>query len=135
MHRYLFWTEPNTKLLRRLNLATNDVIEFPSREAYTIVIACAFRRIYWLEKHNHSRVNHIYSSDYRGQHLKNITNGSLNHYTLGVVGDLLYFHNHDRFYINEMNVLNGQISRRIQLQEKYSYYFNLTIVQVIRGKL
>ena len=142
MRRYLFWTEPIAKFIKRLDLVNNNTIKFPSLQfgvAYTLIVDYAYGRTYWFEKHNHSDVNHILSSDYRGKHQKYITNGSLNT-LMGVFGDLLYFQNHNLSYVNEMNVSNGQISRDIQLPEKYSHYHDLIIVHnahriSYRGKL
>ena len=123
-------------------MATKNTIKFPSKkfaEAHTLIVDYAHRRMYWLEKHIHSGVNKILSSDYRGKHQKYVTNGSLNT-VMGVFGDLLYFQSHNLSYINEMNVSNGQISRNIQLPEKYSDYHDLIIVHnahrmSYRGKL
>ncbi len=111
-------------------MAYGYTVKFPSLkfgEAYTLIVDYAYGRIYWLKKHKYSDVNHILSSDYRGKHQKYITNGSLNT-PMGVFGDLLYFQNHNISYINEMNVSNGQISRNIQLPEKYLHYRDLIIV-------
>ncbi len=120
----------------------NNTIKFPSLkfgEAYTLIVDYAYGRIYWLEKHNHSDVNHILSSDYHGKHQKYITNGSLNT-PMDVFEDLLFLQNHNLSYINEINVSNGQISRNIQLPEKYPHFHDLIIVQNAhrishRGKL
>ena len=142
MHRYLFWTEPTAKFIKRLNLATKNTVKFPSQEfgeAYTLIVDYAYGRTFWLQKNIPSNVSYIWSSDFRGKHQKYISSGSLNT-LMGVIGDLLYFQNKDLLYIKEINVSNREISRNIQLPEKYSDYQNLIIVQNAhrirtRGKL
>ncbi len=140
MHRYLFWIEPTAMFIKRLHLATKSTIKFPSQKlgkAYTLMVDYAYARTYWLERQIISNVSFIVSSDYRGKHKKYITNASLNT-LIGVLGDLLYFQSNDLLYVNEMNASNREISRNIQLPEKFLDYHDLIIVhnvQRIRGKL
>ena len=92
-----------------------------SFEPYAITVDCTKERVYWLENEIQSGVDHISSSEYDGSDQKTIISGSLNVHLLGVVGDLLYFLNNDLFYVNEMNVSNGNIYRNI-LVDSNSYY-------------
>ena len=131
LHRYLFWTEPIAKLVRGTSLAPkyNDTVILANRtfsEPYAITVDCTKKRVYWLEKEIHSGVDHIVSSQYSGLDQKTIKSGSFNDHLLGVLGDSLYFMNNDLFYVNEMNISNGNILRNIQVDNN-SYYDYLVI--------
>ncbi|CAB4037593.1 Hypothetical predicted protein [Paramuricea clavata] len=128
--KYLFWTEPIAKFVRRINLVSNDIVTFASRKfskSYAIAVDCTKKRVYWLENEIQSGVHHIFSSDYYGYDQKSIVSGSLNDYLLGVFGGSLYYLNNDLFSINEMNVCNGTISRNI-LVDNNTYYDDLVVV-------
>jgi hypothetical protein len=96
-------------------------------EPYAITVDCTKQRVYWLENEIQSGVDHIVSSDYDGLDQKTIISGSFNDHLLGVLGDSLYFLNNDLFYVNEMNISNGNISRNI-LVDNNSYYNDLVVV-------
>jgi hypothetical protein len=96
-------------------------------EPYAITVDCTKERVYWLENEIRSGVDHIVSSDYYGVDQKTIISGSFNDHLLGVLGDSLYFLNNDLFYVNEMNIPNGNISRNI-LVDNNSYYNDLVVV-------
>ena len=96
-------------------------------EPYAITVDCTKKRVYWLENEIRSGVDHIVSSQYNGLDQKTIISGSFNDYLLGVLGDSLYFLNNDLFYVNEMNISNGNISRNI-LVDNNSYYDDLVVV-------
>jgi hypothetical protein len=95
-------------------------------EPYAITVDCTKKRVYWLEKEIQSGVDHIVSSDYDGEDQKTIKSGSFNDHLLGVLGDSLYFVNNDLFYVNEMNISNGNILRNIQVDNN-SYYDYLVV--------
>ena len=129
LHRYLFWTEPIAKLVRGINLASKYSVMLANRtisEPYAITVDCTKKRVYWLEKEIQSGVDHIVSSDYDGLDQKTIKSGSFNDHLLGVLGDSLYFMNNDLFYVNEMNISNGNILRNIQVDNN-SYYDYLVV--------
>jgi hypothetical protein len=96
-------------------------------EPYAITVDCTKKRVYWLENEIRSGVDHIVSSQYNGLDQKTIISGSFNDHLLGVLGDSLYFLNNDLFYVNEMNISNGNISRNI-LVDNNSYYDDLVVV-------
>ena len=96
-------------------------------EPYAITVDCTKNRVYWIEKEIQSGVDHIVSSQYSGLDQKTIIRGSLNNHLLGVLGDSLYFVNNDLFYVNEMNISNGNISRNI-LMDSNSHYDDLVVV-------
>ena len=96
-------------------------------EPYAITVDCTKKRVYWLENEIQSGVDHIVSSQYNGLDQKTIISGSFNDHLLGVLGDSLYFLNNDLFYVNEMNISNGNISRNI-LVDNNSYYDDLVVV-------
>ena len=98
-----------------------------SSEPYAITVDCTKERVYWIESEIRSGVDHIVSSDYDGVDQKTIISGSLNGHLLGVLGDSLYFMSNDLFYVNEINISNGNISRNI-LVDSNSYYDNLVVV-------
>ena len=81
--------------------------------------------MYWLEYF--SSIHYIKSADFGGQGKKIITEGRFNKYLLGVLGDSLYFLDTSIYRINEMNVSNGNISRKI-LVDRNTYY-DLVLVQ------
>ena len=87
-------------------------------ESAAIQLDCRKRRVYWLAYFR--SIGHIKSCNYSGGEKKNITSGLLNRNILGVFGDSLYFLNMSEYRINEMNVSNGNISRKI-LAEKGDY--------------
>ncbi|CAB3991726.1 Hypothetical predicted protein [Paramuricea clavata] len=127
---YLFWTEPIAKFVRRISLVSNDIVTLANRKfskSYTITLDCTKKRVYWLGNEIQSGVHHIFSSDYTGLDQKSIVSGSLNDYLFGVLGDSLYYLNNDLFYINEMNVSNGIVSRTI-LVDNNTYYDDLIVV-------
>ena len=131
LHRYLFWTEPIAKLVRGISLAPkyNDTVILANRtfsEPYAITVDCTKKRVYWLEKEIQSGVDHIVSIHYSGLDQKTIKSGSFNDHLLGVLGDSLYFMNNDLFYVNEMNISNGNILRNIQVDNN-SYYDYLVV--------
>jgi hypothetical protein len=128
----LFWTEQSAEFVRRKNLVSNDIVTLASRtfsKSYAIAVAvdCTKKRVYRLENEIQSGVHHIFSSDYNGLDQKTIVRGLLNDYSLGVLGDSLYYLNNDLFYVNEMNVSNGTISRNI-LVDNNTYYDDLVVV-------
>ena len=96
-------------------------------EPYSITVDCTKNRVYWIEKEIQSGVHHVVSSQYSGSDQKTIISGSLNGHLQGVLGDSLYFMNNDLFYVNEVNISNGNISRNI-LVDNNSYYDDLVVV-------
>ena len=96
-------------------------------EPYAITVDCTKNRVYWIENEIRSGVDHIVSSYYNGLDQKTIISGSFNGHLLGVFGDSLYFLNNDLFYVNEMNISNGNIFRNI-LVDNNSYYDDLVVV-------
>ena len=127
----MFWTEHinSAEFVRRLNLVSNDIVTLASRtfsKSYAIAVDCTKKRVYWLENEIQSGVHHIFSSDYNGLNQKTIVRGLLNDYLLGVLGDSLYYLNNDLFYVNEMNVSNGTISRNILVDN--NTYDDLVVV-------
>jgi hypothetical protein len=96
-------------------------------EPYAITVDCTKNRVYWIEKEIQSGVDHIVSSQYSGLDQKTIIRGLFNDHLLGVLGDSLYFMNNDLFYVNEMNISNGNIFRNI-LVDNNSYYNDLVVV-------
>jgi hypothetical protein len=96
-------------------------------EPYSITVDCTKNRVYWNEKEIQSGIHHIVSSEYSGSDQKTIISGSLNGHLHGVLGDSLYFMNNDLFYVNEVNISNGNISRNI-LVDNNSYYDDLVVV-------
>ncbi|CAB4014206.1 Hypothetical predicted protein, partial [Paramuricea clavata] len=127
--RYLFWTEPIAKFVRGISLAPKYKVmsNRAFSEPYAITVDCTKNRVYWLEKGIQSGVDHIVSSDYDGVDQKTIKSGSFNDHLLGVLEDSLYFMKNDLFYVNEMNISNGNISRNILLDNN-SYYDDLVLV-------
>jgi hypothetical protein len=126
----LFWTEPTAKLVRGISLASKYIVTLANRTSskpYAITVDCTKNRVYWIENEFRSGVNHIASSHYSGLDQKTIISGSLNVNLLAVLGDSLYFMNYDSFYVNEMNITNGNISRNI-LVDRNSYYNDLVVI-------
>ena len=81
--------------------------------------------MYWLEYV--SSIHYIKSADFGGQGKKIITKGRFNKYLLGVLGDSLYFLDTNIYRINEMNVSNGNISRKILVDTRT--YYDLVLVE------
>jgi hypothetical protein len=126
----LFWTEQSAEFVRRKNLVSNDIVTLANRtfsKSYAIAVDSTKKRVYWLENEIQSGVHHIFSSDYNGLDQKTIARGLLNDYSLGVLGDSLYYLKNDLFYVYEMNVSNGTISRKI-LVDNNTYYDDLVVV-------
>jgi hypothetical protein len=116
----VFWTEIGN--VQRMNLDTNNTNTLARRQAYLGAITLDYidKRVYWIEQDRNS-VEHIFSSDYHFQQLKNIRNGSFSFYMLAIFGGSLYFQQEDVFSINQLNVSNGNSVRSI-LVGKATYY-------------
>ena len=118
LYRYLFWTQwsDEKNYVRRMDLATNN-IKFLARQSWPrgITLDYTNKRVYWIEGNRH-----IFSSDYDFQQLKSIRNGSFRRYVLAISGDSLYFQNAGVFSINQMNISNGNIVRRILVDKGYN---------------
>ena len=87
--------------------------------------------MYWLEYF--SSIHYIKSADFGGQGKKTITEGQFNSNLLGVLGDSLYFLDTSKYRINEMNVSNGNISRKI-LVDRRTYYDLVLVEKSIQPK-
>ena len=123
--RFLFWTED--KVIIRFSLADGIKVTLVTYvgDVYAIKLDCRKKRVYWLEYF--SSIQYIKSADFGGQGKITITEGRFNEYLLGVLGDSLYFLDTSIYRINEMNVSNGNISRKI-LVDRNTYY-DLVLVQ------
>ena len=134
-HRYLFWTEPFEGLVQRINLATNQTMAVVSN-SFSFAIACTAERIYWLEVERKSGATNIFSIDYDSLVKEKITSGSFNRHLLGMFGNVMYVFDNGSTSLNEINMFNGEISRKILVQD--GLYYSLTIVdsslQAVYGK-
>ena len=117
--RFLFWTEYGRGVITRFNLADGNKVTLVTgfTVVYAIKLDCNKKRVYWLEFSSA-----IKSSDYRGQAKKIVKIGHFNRNILGVLGDSLYFLDGNKYRINEMNVLNGNILRTVLVDRGVSYY-------------
>jgi capsid portal protein len=99
-----------------MNLATSKIRSL-ARQSLTVGITLDYtnKRVYWIEENQY-----IFSSDYDFQQLKSIRNGSFRPYVLAISGDSLYFQNAGVFSINQMNISNGNIVRRILVDKGYN---------------
>ena len=97
----------------RLSLANNITVTLVANagSAHAIKLDNTKKRVYWMEVFSSNRS--IKSCDYGGKEKKTITSGPFNEDLLGVLGDSLYFLNTFDYRITEMNVSNGNISRKI----------------------
>ena len=124
--RFLFWAED--KVIIRFSLADGikvTLVKIYVGDIYAINLDCRKKRVYWLEYF--SSIHYIKSSDFGGQGKKSITEGRFNEYLLGVLGDLLYFLDTNIYRINEMNVSNGNILRKILVDRRT--YYDLVLVE------
>ena len=96
------------------------------KSSSSFAIACTTERLYWLEVEPKSGATHIFSVDYDGLVKKIIASGSSSRHALGVFGNLMYVFDNGSTSVNEMNVFNGKISRKIMVQD--GLYYSLTIV-------
>lgn len=121
IHRYLFWTEPRTKHIKRKNLVTSKIITLIKGKGkpQRLTLHCSFKSQPRGFNGNHSTGKTIFSSSYDGWNKTIFINGISNVDILDVSGDLLYYEKNN--LINEMNVSSGHISRYIPL-DKTKYY-------------
>ena len=102
--------------LQRINLATNKIRSLARQSwLYGITLDYTNKRVYWIEE-----IQYIFSSDYDFQHVKSIRNGLFRPYMLTISGDSLYFQNAGVFSINQKNISNGNIVRRILVDKAYN---------------
>ena len=120
--RFLFWAEDG--VIIRFHLADSIKVTFVTYggNVYAIKLDCRKKRVYWLE---YSR--RIKSLDYGGKERRTVTDGHFNEYLLGMLGDSLYFLDTNTYRINEMNVSNGNISRKILVD--WRTYYDLVLVE------
>ena len=111
--------------MQRINLAKSKIVAVV-RSSSPFAIACTAVRVYWLEDETKSDINSIFSVDYDGLMKEKIASGSFSRYLLGVFGNLMYVFDNSSTSLNEMNVVNGKISRKILVQD--DLYYSLTIV-------
>ena len=100
-------------------------------DVYSIKLDCRKKRVYWLEYF--SSIQYIKSADFGGHAKKTITEGKFNKYLLGVLGDSLYFLDTNIYRINEMNVSNGNISRKF-LVDRTTYYDLVLVEKSVQPK-
>ena len=111
-------------MIIRFHLADSIKVTFVTYggNVYAIKLDCRKKRVYWLEYSSR-----IKSLDYGGKKRRTVTEGQFNEYLLGVLGDSLYFLDTNIYRINEMNVSNGNISRKILVDRRT--YFDLVLVE------
>ena len=126
--RLLFWTEYG--VVMQLNLVDGIKVTLVTYrgEGGAIQLDCPKRRVYWLAYFR--SIGHIKSCNYTGGQKKDITSGPLNRNVLGVLGDSLYFLNTSEYRINEMNVSNGNISRKILVERGGDYQVLVAVKSV-----
>ena len=124
--RFLFWTEDKVIILFSLADGIKvTLVTIYAGDIYAIKLDCRKKRVYWLEYF--SSIQYIKSADFGGEAKKTITEGQINKYLLGVLGDSLYFLDTNIDRINEMNVSNGNISRKILVDRRT--YYDLVLVE------
>ena len=130
--RFLFWVED--KVIIRFSLADGIkviLVTIYVGDVFAIKLDCRKKRVYWLDYF--SSIQYIKSSDFRGQGKKTITEGRFDGSLLGVLGDSLYFLDTSKYRINEMNVSNGNISRKI-LADRRTYYDLVVVEKSVQPK-
>ena len=112
-------------MITRFHLADSIKVTFVTYggNVYAIKLDCRKKRVYWLEYSSR-----IKSLNYGGKERRTVTDGQFNDNLLGVLGDSLYFLDTNVYRINEMNVSNGNISRKIPLDRR-TYYYDLVLVE------
>ena len=123
--RFLFWAED--KVIIRFSLADRIKVTLVTYfgDVYAIKLDCRKKRVYWLEYF--SSIHYIKSIDYGSKEKKIVATGQFNRNLLGVLGDSLYFLDTSIYRINEMNVSNGNISRKILVDRRT--YYDLVLVE------
>ena len=121
----MFWAEDKVIILFSLADGINVTLVTYFGDVYSIKLDCRKKRVYWLEYF--SSIQHIKSADFGGQGKITITEGKFNKYLLGVLGDSLYFLDTEVYSINEMNVSNGNVSRKILVDRRT--YYDLVLVE------
>ena len=130
--RFLFWAEDKVIILFSLADGIKvTLVTIYVGDVYSIKLDCRKKRVYWLEYF--SSIQYIKSADFGGQAKKTITEGKFNKYLLGVLGDSLYFLDTNIYRINEMNVSNGNISRKI-LVDRTTYYDLVLVKRSVQPK-
>ena len=117
-------------MIIRFHLADSIKVTFVTYggNVYAIKLDCHKKRVYWLEYSIR-----IKSLDYGGKERRTVTDGQFSRNILGVLGDLLYFLDTNIYRINEMNVSNGNISRKI-LVDRRTYYDLVLVEKSIQPK-
>ena len=100
-------------------------------DIHAIKLDCRKKRVYWLE-YFHS-IHYIKSIDYGSKEKKIVATGQFDSNLLGVLGDSLYFLDTSIYRINEMNVSNGNISRKI-LVDRNTYYDLVLVEKSVQPK-
>jgi hypothetical protein len=126
----LFWTESVEKAVWRVSLASNDTVPLANSEIsqpYGIIVDCTKKRVYWFGKIDRND-DRILSNDYNGLDKEIVFKARAykSHYSLGLLGDSLYFMSTFTAYVNKLNASNVNVSSKI-LVESNSYY-DLVIV-------
>ena len=96
------------------------------RNSSSFAIACTAERVYWLDLERECGATHIFSVDYEGLMKEKIASGSFNRHLLRVFENLMYVFDNGSTSVNEINVFNRKISRKILVQD--TLYYSLTIV-------
>ena len=104
-----------------MDLATNNIKTLAMSNPYSCSITLDYttKRVYWIHQDG-NYFSYIFSSDYDFQDQKNIRNGSFRVHILAIFGDSLYVQNDGGFYINKINVSNGNIVRSILYNKPYN---------------
>ena len=111
---YLFWTHQMTssKGVQRMNLATKEIVPLVNIVALTLFLDYSNQLIYAF------RDKYIFSTSYDGVNRKTFNVGLWQWHYLGIVADTVFFQKRDAYYINELNVTSGFISRSIKVDKK-----------------
>ena len=125
VYRYLFWREWGG-FLRRISLATHEMLTLEMRVIGCIKLDCVNKQVYGFVR-KYGNEYYISASDYDGGNQTKITSGPFRRFILGVFNGSLYFMNdNDRSQIKEMDVSNETVIRSIAVDR--NNYWELIVV-------
>ena len=115
-------------ILRRLNLINGHSNEFPLKSGCTIAYQDYYNKQLYCHQKNKNGKNMIYSINYDGNVLKNITINGRTFPAIAVFKEFLYAQRGERKSINEINLSSGVVSRKIFLPRAFFQITHLAII-------
>ena len=115
-------------ILERLNLINGHGNEFPMKSGCTIAYQDYNNKQLYCYQKNKDGKDMIYSIDYDGNVLRNVTINGLNFPAIAVSKDFLYAQRNEKITISEINLSTGVVSRKIFLPRALFQMTNLATI-------